>query len=68
MTKTFLTELRELGHAHAAHEGNIKLLQKHLPLLSGADAARARSTIQNLQDQKLRIDVLLLRAECDKEV
>lgn len=68
MTKSFLTELRDLGHQHAEHEGNIQLLHKNLPRLHGDAAERARSTIQNLQDQQRRIDRLLLRAECDREV
>jgi len=68
MSKPFLKELRELSEQHAAHQSNILLLQKRLPTLTDRDAGRARSTIQNLQDQKLRIDVLLLRAECEKEV
>lgn len=68
MTKAFLTELRELDAMHAAHKANVLRLQQRLPTLTGENADRARSTIQNLQSQMLRIDVLLLRAECDKEV
>lgn len=68
MTKSFLTELRELQAEHGAHECNIRRLQQALPTLAAAEADRARSTIKNLQAQQLRIDVLLLRAECDKEI
>ena len=68
MNKPFLTELRELSQQHATHQDNILRLERRLPTLTGEEADRARRTIQNLQTQKLRIDVLLLRAECEKEV
>ncbi|MBL4835769.1 MAG: hypothetical protein JKY26_17600 [Pseudomonas sp.] len=68
MTKSFLTELRDLQAEHAAHEGNIRLLQQAMPKLGPTESHRARNTVQNLQTQQKQIDRLLLRAECDKEI
>lgn len=68
MTKALLAKARELESEHAYHADNIRRLQMALPKLAAAEADRARSTIKNLQAQKLRIDVLLLRAECDTEI